>query len=199
MKLTYSKGKGTKIHINIDGEYRFTTDVDFWFSLGINSGDVLNDEEIAELEEKINVRKAYNKGIELLSGRAHSKKELIQKIKRAVDEKYAIIAVDKLEKKGYVNDEEFARAYYSYLLNAKHFGAKRINYEMYQKGISRDIVDLVSYEFESDPAEQIRQIIDKKYASRLNDEKGKKRAFNALVRMGYNYSDIRKILDEYGE
>ena len=199
MKVTYSTGRGNKIHINIDGEYRFTTDVDFWLSLGIHSGDEISTQELLELEEKIGVRKAYNKGIELLSRRAHSKKELLNKIKRAVDEKYAIIAVDALEEKGYVNDEEFARTYYSYLLNKKHFGKKRIDYEMCQKGISRDITDNLALEFFSDPSDNIREIIERKYSDKLGDEKSKRRVFNSLVRMGYNYSDIRKVMNEYSE
>ena len=31
MKITAKQGKGTKIHIHIDGEYLLTVDEDFWF------------------------------------------------------------------------------------------------------------------------------------------------------------------------
>lgn len=199
MKITYSKGRGTKIHINIDGEYRFTTDVDFWFSSGIHSGDEISAEELDSLEEQINIRKAYNKGIDLLSRRAHSKKELIDKIKRTVDEKYAIIAVDKLEERGYVNDSEFARAYYRYLYEGKHYAKKRIFYELYLKGISRDTAESVAYEFEDDPVQSAKDLIGKKYLRYLADEKGRRKVFNALVRLGYSYSDIRSAMSEYNE
>ena len=122
MLLTYSSGKKNKIHISIDGEYRFTVDADFWFSLGIYQNSEIEQTELDALEEEINTRRAFNKGMDFLSRRAHSKKELIEKISKTSDKKYAIIAVTELEQRGYVNDADFAAGYYDYLQRVKHFG-----------------------------------------------------------------------------
>ena len=53
MRLTYSSGKKNKIHISIDGEYRFTVDADFWFSLGIYQNSEIDEAELAALEEEV--------------------------------------------------------------------------------------------------------------------------------------------------
>ena len=47
------------------------------------------------------------------------------------------------------------------------------------------------------------QIIMKKYLRGLGEEKGRRRAVNGLVRLGYRYEDIKReisaVLEEYGE
>ena len=197
MKLTYSQGRSNKIHISTDGEYRLTVDADFWFSLGIYNNSDISESDFALLEEKITVRRAYNKGIDLLSRRAHSKKELIEKISKTYDKKYVIIAVNALEEKGYINDEDFAEQYFSYLKNRKHFGKKRIELEMSKKGIDKAIVYSLCEADSSSPTEEIEALLSSKYARNLSDEKGKKRTFNALVRMGYNYSDIKTAMNNH--
>lgn len=197
MKLTYSQGRSNKIHISTDGEYRLTVDADFWFSLGIYNNSEISKEEFAELEEKITVRRAYNKGIDLLSRRAHSKKELIEKISKTYNKKYVIIAVNALEEKGYINDEDFAEQYFSYLKERKHFGKKRISLEMSKKGIDKAIIYNLCEADNSSPAEEIESLLSTKFSRNLSDEKGKKRTFNALVRMGYNYGDIKTAMNNH--
>lgn len=197
MKLTYSQGRSNKIHISTDGEYRLTVDADFWFSLGVYNNTEISEEDFAELEEKITVRRAYNKGIDLLSRRAHAKKELIDKISKTYEKKYVIIAVNALEEKGYVNDEDFASQYYSHLKERKHFGKKRISLELAKKGVDRGIIASLCEADESSPSEEIEELLSSKFARNLADEKGRKRTFNALVRMGYNYSDIRNAMQNY--
>ena len=197
MRLTYSSGKKNKIHISIDGEYRFTVDADFWFSLGIYQNSELDEAELAALEEEVYTRSAFNKGIDFLSRRAHSKKELIEKISKTSEKKYAIIAVTELEQRGYVNDADFAAQYYDYLQRVKHFGKRRIATELYKKGIDKDIVAMLEMENESDPQAEIRALLEGKFSSKLYDEKARRRTFNALLRLGYNYSDIRPVMEEY--
>ena len=197
MLLTYSSGKKNKIHISIDGEYRFTVDADFWFSLGIYQNSEIEQTELEALEEEINTRRAFNKGMDFLSRRAHSKKELIEKISKTSDKKYAIIAVTELEQRGYVNDADFAAGYYDYLQRVKHFGKRRIAAELYKKGIDKEIITLLETENETDPQVEIRALLEGKFASKLYDEKARRRTFNALLRLGYNYSDIHPVMEEY--
>ena len=43
MILTAQQGKGQKIHILLDGEYRLTTNRDFWLTCGLFSGMEINE------------------------------------------------------------------------------------------------------------------------------------------------------------
>ena len=49
MKITAQQGRGQKIHILVDGEYRLTVTRDFWASQNIRPGDEIDDAEFALL------------------------------------------------------------------------------------------------------------------------------------------------------
>ena len=76
-------------------------------------------------------------------------------------------------------------------------GSSSVKYKLIEKGIDRDLIDDILSEFDVDPKEQIREIIDKKYARCLSDEKGKRRAFSGLSRMGFSFGDIKSVIAEY--
>ena len=145
MKITYSKGRGTKIHISIDGEYRLTTDADFWFSCGYRSGDEITPEQFKELSEDICYRKAFNKAVDYLSRRDHSVRELTDKLGRSFEHCVCDRVVNDLTERGYLDDTNFARNYARYLCESKHFWTARIKNELYKKGIDRVIIDDVIY------------------------------------------------------
>ena len=63
-----------------------------------------------------------------------------------------------------------------------------------QKGIDKEIIAQVVEELEPNPAEKIKEIIEKKYLRCLQDEKGYRRAVNGLQRLGYRYEDIRQAI-----
>ena len=65
------------------------------------------------------------------------------------------------------------------------------------KGIDRETADEVLSSFDVDEDEQARNIIERKYLSALSTEKGRRRAFSALTRMGYSYSVIKSAMNEY--
>ena len=198
MKLTYKKGKGDKIHISIDGEYRLTVDEMYFASLYLKDGQEITDEEYDELESTVNTRRAYNCAVSLLSRRDHSEKELMRKLKEKGYAEGAEEAIRKLKNSGYVDDERFCRLYASELIRLKGYGKRRVEQELYLKGVSRDIISLVLEEITFD-TEALSDIIRRKYLSKMKDEKGKQRAINALMRLGYSYREIRDALNDLDE
>lgn len=185
--------------VYIDGEFAMKLDTQTLIENRITPGTVIDDEELKELIEKSNTRRAKEKALWLISYRDHSKKELTDKIAKTCDRQSAEAAADRMEELGLVNDESFARRYASDLLNIKKLSKRGAKYKLMEKGIDRDLCDEILDEFDVDSKEQIREIIDKKYARYLSDEKGKRRAFSALSRMGYGYSDIKSVISEYDD
>ena len=198
MKLTYKKGKGDKIHISIDGEYALTVDEMYFVSLYLKNGQEISEEEFAELSEAVNIRRAYNCAVSLLSRRDHSEKEIFCKLKEKGYAEGAEEAVEKLKKSGYLDDERFCRIYVSELLRLKGYGKRRIEQELYRKGIARETIQNVMDEISFD-SDALSDIIRRKYLDRMSDEKGRQKAFNALLRLGYSYSEIRDALKNLDE
>lgn len=192
MRISIKGGKGNKIHIFIDDEYNLTVDSDFWFSEKWKNLKEINNEELTELTTAVNSRRAFNSGLNLLSRRSHGKAELIKKLFVKHSKESAISAVERIEELGLINDEAYAELLADELQRRKGFSPQRIKRELILKGIDRQIAENVVETLDKDDINRIILLLQTKYSRYLTDEKGIKRAFNALMRLGYSYYDIKK-------
>ena len=181
----------------IDGEFAVNIDAQTLLSSRFQVGEEISDEELYELIQVSDANRAKEKALYLITHRDHSKKELVEKIRRTSSQAAAQAAADHMEEIGLVNDQEFARHYAAELFQRKCYSKKRVAYELAQKGIDPDLIEELTEELEPDPLEQIRGLIERKYLSSLGDEKGRRRAVSALQRLGYRWEDIRRALEEF--
>ena len=125
----------------IDGEAAVKVDTETLLRRGIAIGDELDDEELHELLQASAKHRAEEKALYLLEHRAHSKKELENKITRAeFDREAARSAVEHMEELGLLNDEDYARRLANELFTRKRFGARRVKQELRQKGIDDALI-----------------------------------------------------------
>lgn len=183
----------------IDGEFALKLDTATLLENRIVSGVELTDEELHELILKSDLRRAKEKALWLISYRDHTCAELLGKLKKDFSEEAAEAAVAKMLELRLMNDEAVARRYASELHNVKHLSAQSIKYKLIAKGIDKDTAEEITEELMIDPVEEITLLIEKKYANKLTDEKGKRRAFAALQRAGYHYGDIRAAMAPFLE
>lgn len=198
MKLNFKEGKGDKIHVLVDGEYYFTVDRTYFAVMGIYQGKEVSREELALLGENAEKRRAYNCAVSYLSRRDHSAKELLLKLRQKGYGESAEYAVDKLCSEGYVDDERFARMYVRELINIKKYGRRRIEQELYRKGVDREIISFVLEEADFGE-DELCALINRKYLRLLSDEKGIKKTVASLMRMGYSFSEIKSALNKIAE
>jgi len=182
----------------IDGEFVMNLDTQALLENRFDVGRELDDDELKEMIDLSNERRAKEKALWLISYRDHSKKELKEKIQRTCDSDAAEKAVERMEELGLVNDEVFAQRYARKLLLQKKMTRRAAVFELTRKGIDKETAEAVLEEIDVDYRDNIREIIEKKYRN-LGDEKIKRRAVAALQRLGYGWDDIRAVLDEYEE
>ena len=182
----------------LDGEFVMNLDARTLIENRFDVGVQITDEQLREIIRLSNERRAKDKALWLISYRDHSKKELVDKIKRTCDEQAAEKAVERMEELGLINDEDYARRCAHSLIFTKLMSKKSAVFELVRRGIDRELASELVDEIEVDSCEQIRAVIEKKY-KRISDEKTKRRAFAALKRLGYSFDDIRKVLEEYEE
>ena len=182
----------------LDGEFVMNLDTRTLIENRFDVGKEIDDEDLHEIINLSNERRAKEKALWLISYRDHSKKELTDKIKRTCDEESAEKAVERMEELGLVNDEAYAQRYARKLLYSKHMSKNAAVCELSRKGIDKELAQEILENTEVDERDQIRQVIDKKYRN-LSDEKIKRRAVAALQRLGYRWDDIRSVLEEYSE
>ena len=183
--------------VYIDGEYAMKLDTATLAENGITVGYTLDDDELKELIEKSDYRRAKEKALYLISGRDYSKKQLMDKIKKDSSEETAEEVCERMEELGLVNDENYARRLAHDLIYLKKLSVRGAKYKLMEKGIDRELCDEILEEFEVDPVEQLTELIERKYADKLDDEKGRRRTIAALQRLGYSWSDIKSALAEY--
>lgn len=194
MKLSVKPGKADKIHIYIDGEYRLTCDSDYWYSEKWRKLKEIDEQELIELENSVNSRRAFLKGAGLLNRRAYSEKELVLRLSRDFPRQAAEQAVGRLSELMLIDDEKFAQSYAEELYTRKKFAPKRIEMELKAKGVDSETAKKAVNSLDKDNYNRIILLLNSKYANKLSDEKSLNRTVNALIRMGYDYGDIKKAL-----
>ena len=199
MIISAQKGKQNKIHISIDGEYRLTVDADFWFSCGYISGDEIDEEQYKALESNIFKRRCFNRALNILSRRDHSEKELFDKLARADGDEAAASAVEKIKALGYIDDERYAAALAKELAERKGKSERAILSELIHRGIDRNTAENAISSLTLDECDKINILLNSKYRRKLETEKGRQQVFNALLRLGYGYGEIRSAMREYDE
>lgn len=198
MELTAKQGKGTKMHLFVDGEYRFTVSRDFWLSCGAYSGQQLSDDDFCVLWEKAEHYSAKQRAYRILSQREHSQKELTDKLARSYSRELAEQVAQEMLEYGYIHDGEYAKMLVRELAERKKFGAIRIRMELKKRGVNNDDIEETMSELEEeDSKERIYALLETKFRRDLDSEKGRRKVFSALIRLGYRSDDIRSCMRDF--
>ena len=135
----------------------------------------------------------YNKSLDLLSRREHSRKEIKEKLLlRYENTKQINVVLEKLVSNNLINDSRFAEAY---VLNRKRkgFGPKKIIFELISKGVEESIANEV-VEIEGGWIEAARSAFKKKYKDDQNietKEQLKQKTF--LQNRGFGFKEIESV------
>lgn len=179
-----------------DGEFLFSVDDETFCKSGVTKGCELSSDEIAELRENSDLQKAKQKAFALLALRDHTEKELFDKLCRSFDEDTSRSAVDVMVRLEYVNDEETAENMARELVATRMFSLRRARRYMREKGIDRELCDSLLEQY--DDVETLERVIEKKFRAKLASG-ARQKVFASLTRLGFEYADIRRALDEPAE
>ena len=181
----------------LDGEPGPKLDTEVVLLARLQPGDILSEEELQELVERSDARRAQEKALYLLEHRSHSKRELTEKVARtAASREAAQAAADRLEELGLLNDRAFAESYARELIQRKRYGLRRVRQELARKGIPRDMAEevLAPYGEEDSAGENIALVLERRYPTWREDEKARRRAVAALQRLGYSFEQVRAVM-----
>lgn len=144
--------------------------------------------------------KYYNLTLRYLSFRQRSEKEIRDYLhKKQIQESLIEIIITKLKEHRFLNDEEFTKTWVESRIRFKPRSLRMIERELVQKGISKEIIELVIHN------SQFTIQNDKKMAKRLIDKKlprikgTKKEIYQKLVRFlvqkGFDWNVIKQSID----
>ncbi|MBQ9836871.1 MAG: regulatory protein RecX [Oscillospiraceae bacterium] len=165
---------------------------------GLHQGMDLPPELVVELEASGKRSSLRAKGAQLASGRMLSKKELQEKlVRKGAEEEEAQDIALWLEELGAVDERGYAGILVRHYA-AAHYGKKRIVQELQRRGIPRELMEEALVQL-PEPCETIECYIAAKYKGRSLDFDERRKLGNALLRRGFDWHDIRPVLNALGE
>ena len=166
---------------------------------------LLKKELDAHLYNKIlintNLQEYYNACVKYIQTRLRSTKEIDDYLKRKqVTEEDRIFIIEKLIKKGLLNDKYFTKCFIHDKLKFTNMGEYRIINELKKLNISPSIIEENKYLFNEEIIqEKINKKIEKAIKSnhKLDNYKLRNKLYNSLLRDGYNPSQVISSLNQY--
>lgn len=147
-------------------------------------------------DKKLNYDRTREKALRLLEYRAHSEKELTDKLRRAG------AVSDDIEKVllfcreyNFINDEDYAKKKAKDLQNLKKYGKRRIYQELKQKGIAEEYIESALSELmEIDETDILNPIVKKKLNGNF-EKKNIDKCIRYFMYRGYDLSDIKRSIE----
>ncbi|MBD3409116.1 MAG: hypothetical protein GF419_02825 [Ignavibacteriales bacterium] len=186
----------------LDGE-TLTVAKEIALDRGLRANDVLTEEEREDLRLENDRFLVRSSAYRALARRPHLKAELRRKLRqKRFDEGIIEETLEDLDRRGYLNDEEFAERYFEERALGKQMGAKKIAQELLAKGASRETVERAASAYpEKDQLERAVALGERKLA-RLAGEKDplmrKAKLSQFLYGKGYDYDTIGEALHRLG-
>lgn len=181
-------------------EFLFSVDTETYFAEHLQVGMSLTGEELEELWNKTQLRKAKDKALQYLSLRDYASGELYDKLRLKFEDHAAAAAVASMNELGLLNDAAFARHRTKYLM-ARNKSKSQVRRHLTEKGVQREIIEEVLEEFYQELEDGSRpevatavKLIEKSYGRKLMDGK-RENVLAALARRGFSMSDAREAIE----
>ena len=146
-------------------------------------------------QKELTFEQTKDKALRLLEFRAHSERELTDKLKRAGAKDNDIEEVlEFCRNYGFVNDRSFAVKKARDLKNLKRYGIRRIKSELYSKGIAAEYIEEAVAELDDDE-EMLIPLVEKKLGGNF-EKKNVDKCIRYFIYRGYSFSDIKNCIDK---
>ena len=96
----------------VDGLYWASLDPEVIVDSSLKEDLECSEEFLEEIKHRADVRRAKERALYLLEYRDHSRRELVDKLKKDVDEEIAQATADKMEEFGFLDDGRYAEDVY---------------------------------------------------------------------------------------
>jgi len=199
------KKKKDRFNIFVDGKFRFGLDAETLVKSGLKIGQEISEKEIEKLVFENETNKLTEKALHFLSFRPRSESEVRKRLKsKTLHSSFFIhyssdevidTVVQRVKRLGYINDEEFTRWWVEQRQTHRPRGARLIKSELYQKGITQEIIEKVLPEDEEGEIEQALKAAKKKLRSYdLKSRESRQKMSQYLARRGFDWETIKEAL-----
>ena len=204
MKITsVSKYKGSTYEAEFDDGRKLYLHADIITDFGIHAGMETDRDTLKKIVYASNFRRAYQRALYLLDYRDYTYSEMFKKlVENYKSEALCTAVMKRLTEHGFINDERYAERMARKLVEIKHFGYRRCKREIMLKGVDRLIAEDALTPYSETFGENLMELLRTKhsrYLTDIEDRKSIEKVKSALVRYGYDFSEINRAVKEYFE
>lgn len=204
--ITAQQKDKDRVNILIDGKYRFSLDILQLTDLGIRIGKEYDEEELVSLEEESQFGKLYTRTLEYCLMRPHSSREIRDylyrktrdtrtktgNIKKGVSLELTERVYERLNQKGYIDDEKFTKFWVENRNLKKGTSFRKLTAELRSKGVDQSVIEKYLSDSSRSDEDELRKVIAKKQGRYADPQK----LMHYLARQGFSYDDIKEALSE---
>ncbi len=198
-KIYYHRKNSSICDVHFSDNKKITLDNSYIDKYFLVEGSEISDKQLEKIVSENEYDRAKEKAFFLLTYRDHSVYELKVKLrKRDFDEKVIDKTVEYLLENRYLDDKKFSEIYLNELLNTKRSGMMIIRKKLFQKGLSRELInnllnDLDDEIFHNNCLFYLQK--KKKLLEKNHDENIKNKLYNYLSRKGFRYEIILNVFE----
>lgn len=198
MKITSIKQqvkRPDRYSIYIDDKYECSLSEGELLRFGLRINQELTAAELERLRSDAVLDKARSQALDQISRRPRSEWELRDYLRRKQHEQSTIeFVIGYLKERDYVNDAEFARRWVENRRLLKPVSRRKLKQELRQKRVDEALIIAALEADQADEREVLRELIARK--RRQSKYQDNLKLMQYLSRQGFNYGDIRSVLDE---
>jgi regulatory protein len=199
--ITPSTKREGRFDVVADGRPLATLSLEAIERLGLAVGTALTDRLKAAVEHEVQTLRTYDRALSMLAFRARASRELrLALLRKGEPEPYVDAALERLASRGLLNDADYARQFARAKMTGPGLSKRRLQSELFRRGVARDVADEAIGEVLSDEAVDEEAIIERVAAkklrtlSKLDADTRRRRLYAFLARRGYELDDIRRVL-----
>ena len=200
-KIAEQKRRANRRNVYLDGVFAFGCNLNVVAKFRLREGMHLTDEQVRQIQLGEVRQECFDRAMEALESRLHSRAELHRKLmRREYGEAVVSAVLEDLVRLGYVNDAQFARTKAQSAAQYKHHGRRRAFVELRKAGVTGDVADaaLEDVYAEHDSMAVAKELARKQLPrlKKLDPMVARRRLVGMLQRRGFDYNSIRPVLDE---
>ena len=195
------KGKND-VAIYFDNDSMLFLAVEVFLKSGLKKGDDISDDRFSFLIEQNKFFHIKQRAFRLLGRRQHASIELRRKLwNKDYEQKLIDKVIEDLQKNGYLDDQEFIRAFVAEKSKTKNWSTKKIKSELLKRGIDSKLADrmlngqTVESDFENamNLAKKKFEILNKR---NFEPKELRNKLSTYLFSKGFEYELIKEVCDE---
>ncbi len=196
----YERTKKARYSLFFDNSFLMSISEDCFAACKLVKGESYPLEYIEQLRLDDEYISCRQRAMTILSSSAQTEYRLRQKLSKYFCTQAVDAAVERMCQLGLLNDADYARKYTADAVSIKGMSKRRIEYELRQRGIAREIVQQATENIaECAEVESIVRLIEKRYSHKLGSADSKQKVIAALARRGFSFSAIKEAILQFTE